>query len=378
MANARMPSQRAQSLQVLQCAAAFQGHGVRTTLVHARRAGDQPTTADELCAHYGVREDCPSIQAVHCIDWIDRVPESLQFWPARLQEWSFVRSAVALAKQCPEAWVYTREVEVAAALEGRGRVALELHRVPGGRLRRRALLASGRARVPLVAISGGVREDVLRLGYPEALVFVEHDGFEASRFSEAEAPEMARLALGIDLARPVVGYFGGLLEWKGVDLLVEAARDLPEVQFVIAGGMDRDVERLRQRAGGLPNVRLDGFQPPTLAARYLAAFDVTVAPNRSTPAISARYTSPLKVFEAMAAGVPLVVSDLPSMREVLDEQTAVFFEPDSAIALSRALQALLVDSDRRRSMASALRARSPLHTWAARAGRILDRLGVSA
>ena len=124
--------------------------------------------------------------------------------------------------------------------------------------------------------------------------------------------------LGLDPERPTVVYTGGLLEWKGVDLLVDAARELdPATQVVIAGGMEADVERLRARAHGQDNVRVDGFQPPSRVPLYMAAGDVGVVPNRSRPAISARYTSPLKVYESMAAGLPLVVSDLPSLRAIL-------------------------------------------------------------
>src|SRR6185295_19644270 len=102
------------------------------------------------------------------------------------------------------------------------------------------------------------------------------------------------------------------------------ARSLPGVYFAIAGGMEQDVRRLRARAGGLANVRIDGFQPPTRVPLYLAAADLAVVSNRAKPAISARHTSPLKLLEAMAVGVPLVASDLPSLRELLeDERDAV-------------------------------------------------------
>ena len=122
----------------------------------------------------------------------------------------------------------------------------------------------------------------------------------------ADLPERgeARRALGLPESATVVAYAGGLLPWKGVDLLVDAARRLPELLFVVAGGMDADVARLRERGGDLPNVRIAGFQPPERVPLLLAAADLGVVPNRSQPAISARYTSPLKVFEAMAAGLP--------------------------------------------------------------------------
>ena len=170
----------------------------------------------------------------------------------------------------------------------------------------------------------------------------------------------------------MVVYTGGLLAWKGVELLVDAARELPGLSFVIAGGMDADVARLREHAAGLDNVRLDGFQPPTRIATYLAAADLGVIPNRSEPAISARYTSPLKAFEAMAAGVPLVVSDLPSLRELFtDGDDARLFSPDDAGALAAAIGEVMGDDDLRRGLGERLAARAPEHSWDARAERLL-------
>ena len=168
------------------------------------------------------------------------------------------------------------------------------------------------------------------------------------------------------------------MTWKGVEVLVDAARGMQHVQFVIAGGMDADVRALKVAAQGAPHVRIDGFQPPSRVSTYLAAADVGVVPNRSTPAISARYTSPLKVFEAMAVGLPLVVSDLPSLRDVLTSDQARFVPAEDAAALAEALAELLGDADRRSAMSRALLAAAPDNAWDARAARILDFLEAAA
>jgi glycosyltransferase involved in cell wall biosynthesis len=376
VANARLPSQRAQSLQVAQVAGAFARAGLRTTVLHARRA-DTPEVrdADALWDHYALPAGPrPTVRAVPCVDWIDRVPRALQYLPARAQELTFARNAARLVlREHAGSLVLSRELETARLLARRGREAvfLEVHRVPGGRTRRRWLLEAARGAAGLVAISGGVREDLVALGCAPEAVVVEHDGYEAQRFAALPSRAEARAALDLPAEAPVVVYTGGLLAWKGVDLLVEAARELPEARFVIAGGMDADVDALRRRADGLANVRLDGFQPPGRVALYLAAGDVGVVPNRSRPAISARYTSPLKAFEAKAAGLPLVASDLPSLREVLSEAEARFVAPDDAAALAAGLRAILADPAEREARRRALVADAPAHTWDARAARLV-------
>jgi len=375
VANTRLPSQRAQSLQVAQMAAAFARAGAPTSVLYARRRDTPPVgDAAALWDHYEVpRGPRPELEAVACVDWVDRLPRRLQYVPARLQELTFARNAArSVRRRHAGARVYSRELETAHALRGRPGVFLELHRVPGGRTRRRWLRAAAAACSGIVAISEGVREDLVALGVDAARVLVEHDGYEAARFAALPGRAAARAELGLDAHEPLVVYLGGLLAWKGVDLLVEAARGLPGVAFVVAGGMELDVARLRERAAGIPNVRIDGFQPPGRVARYLAAADLAAAPNRSTPAISARYTSPLKVFEAMAAGVPMVCSDLPSLREVLAEDEATFVAPDDAEALGAGIAAALADEAGRAARSARLVARAPRHTWDARAARILD------
>lgn len=378
VANARMPSQRAQSLQVAQCAAAYQRAGAATTLLHAARTKTMTLPPGvSLWGFYGIPEErAPAVEAVPCVDWIDRVPRVLQYAPARLQEQTFARGAAKrVLAGFSGARVLSREVETALCLVRAKRedVFLEIHRVPGGKLRRRWLVEAARGVRGVLAISGGVREDLLRLGIGEDQIQVEHDGFDPALFAGRPGRIEARATLGLPEGVPVVVYTGGLLAWKGADVLVEAARALPDVYFVVVGGMDGDVRRLRARAGGLANVRLDGFQLPTRVPLYLAAADVGVVPNRSKPAISARYTSPLKVFEAMAAGLPLVASDVPSLRELLlDGRDALLVPPDDPGALAQGIARLAGDAALRARLGESLSSRAAAHTWDARAARILD------
>lgn len=377
VANTRMPSQRAQGLQVAQMAAAFQREGTRATLMHAKRKSRiELPPGQDAWRWYGVmQDDVPRLDAIPCVDWIDRVPRVLQYVPARLQEQSFAKNAaLRVLADHYGARVLSREIETAHALcrKKRARVYLEIHRVPGGRLRRKQLHACAKSVAGIVAISGGVKEDLTKLGIDASAILVAHDGFDPRRFERLPDRASARTALELPKSVPLVVYTGGLLEWKGVDLLVDVARTLPDAYFVIAGGMDADVQRLRQRAGGLANVRIEGFQAPERVPLYLAAGDIGVVPNRSKPAISARYTSPLKVFEAMAARLPLVASDLPSLREILThDRDAWLVAPDDAQALKQGIEKLLGDAKLRQKLGEALGARAQEHTWQARAKSIL-------
>jgi glycosyltransferase involved in cell wall biosynthesis len=381
VANTRLPSQRAQALQVVQSASAFARAGCKTTLLHARRNESSPLPpGSDLFAYYGVGPGPrPELEAIACVDWIERTPRALQYLPARAQELTFSHNAARRVLAAHrEALVVSRELECAHKLVAAGvrDVLLEIHRVPGGRTRRRWLVEAARGALGTIAISGGVRDDLLALGLAPESVRVEHDALEPARFAGAPDRARARAELGIAPDASLAVYTGGFLEWKGAEVLLAAARELPGVQFLLAGGMDGDHRHLRERHPelvALANVRLDGFQPPARIPIYLAAADLGVVPNRSQPALSARYTSPLKVFEAFATGLPLVASDLPALRELLEHgRDAWLVAPDDPLALAAGIRSLLGDPALRRSMAARLASRAAEHTWDARAARILE------
>ena len=150
--------------------------------------------------------------------------------------------------------------------------------------------------------------------------------------------------------RPVVGYAGHLYPWKGVDVLLEALARVPEVDGLIIGGHERepDLARLRelaQRLGIVHRVTFAGLVEPRAVPDLLAHATVLALPNPRS-AISTRFTSPLKLFEYMAAQRAIVASDLPAIREVLrDDVNAILVEPGNVDALADGIRRLIADSD---------------------------------
>jgi glycosyltransferase involved in cell wall biosynthesis len=175
--------------------------------------------------------------------------------------------------------------------------------------------------------------------------------------------------------RPHVVYAGHLYPWKGVDVLIEAVARLPGVACTIVGGLagEPDLLRLEHRAAALgirDRVRFTGMVRPTEVAAHLEAADVLVLPN--TPSgVSERYTSPLKLFEYLAAGRPIVASDLPALREVVRHGVdAWLVTPGDPAALAAGVAHVLAERDLAARLADAGRARAASFTWDARAARL--------
>jgi glycosyltransferase involved in cell wall biosynthesis len=249
-------------------------------------------------------------------------------------------------------------------------IVVELHDAPGEEARR--LLGRVDA---VVAISAALRSEVVgRGGISGDRVWVEHDGVDLDALSgSGRDREDARREIGLDTGSgPVVGYTGRAIAGKGVDVLVAAAPRLESIdaRVVVVGKVYE--EEYGERAPS--SVTFTGFLPPSRVAPYLAASDVLVLPTTADLPY-ASYTSPLKLFEYMASGRPIVASDLPVLREVLrHEENALLFPPGDAEALAAAVERLWSDQALAQRLARSAQADAEQFDWTKRADRILARL----
>ena len=172
-----------------------------------------------------------------------------------------------------------------------------------------------------------------------------------------------------------VVYAGNLFPWKGVFVLADAVRYLPanyEIEFV--GGSPEAERPFRERlieTGVIDRIVMRGYLAPRDVPHALAGGDVLVLPNSATKALSDTYTSPLKLFEYMAAGRPIVASDVPAIRQILtDGHNAILVDPDDSRALAEGIQ--LVCKDRALGARLGAQARKDVEefTWNNRAARI--------
>ena len=203
---------------------------------------------------------------------------------------------------------------------------------------------------------------------PRSRVAVVPDGVRLHAGREWEPPAANEL--------PVVTYAGHLYPWKGVDLLLDALARIPQAVGVVVGGHDAEPDRARLEAhaaqlGLGTRVTFTGHVPPAHVSDFLRRAAILVLPNPPS-AISAHFTSPLKLFEYMAAGRAIVASDLPAIREVLQHGiNAVLVPAGDSAALSAAIGRLLKD----RELASCLGRRAfadvAEYSWERRAQKLV-------
>lgn len=170
-------------------------------------------------------------------------------------------------------------------------------------------------------------------------------------------------------------YAGSLYPWKGVDTLIDAATRLPDQNFLIVGGGGR-LEELKEKASRLAPGRIEftGPVPHEEMPQRLSRAGIAVLPN--IPDISSQFSSPLKLFEYMAFGLPIVASDIPIFREILNPgQNALLFTPGDPESLARAIRRLIDDPDLRAGIAATARKDAENYTYEKRAERIIGLLG---
>ena len=178
-----------------------------------------------------------------------------------------------------------------------------------------------------------------------------------------------------------VGFAGRPFPGKGIELIVEAARALPAVDFHVVGAKSDDLTWIE---GELPgNLHLHGYQPHGRLGNYFAKFDIAVAPYgakvmNASRIESAAITSPLKLLEYMAAGLPSIVSDLPGVGDILEgtrEEVTLVVPPGDEQAFIDAIRRLSGDAALRQQIGKAARARYlEKHTSIARANTVLGDL----
>lgn len=214
----------------------------------------------------------------------------------------------------------------------------------------------------IITISQGLKDFYIKKGVGIDRVLVARDSVDLEGFNINVDKNNIRKKLGIPLDKPVVMYLGRLDPWKGVETLLEASLLLPKASTVIVG----EGSQFKKFKAKYPNVIFLGSTPYRDLPYNQKAADVLVVPNSSKSDISRLYTSPLKVFAHMASGVPIVASDLPSIKEVLNEKNSTLVEADNSEALANGIKNAL-SKDGKKALDDVEQ-----HTWEKRAKNIVS------
>lgn len=365
IANSRFPSEKAQSDQVMAVCSAFAALGHEVRLYVPDR---MPVVANDPFAYYG-KPKTFAFERVPCADALRwRRLGSLGLW---IQTATFIRALRPRLLEYRPDLVYSREPYVYSFGRVPGLRVWESHRVHSSWFGRRAL----RAMDAIVALTRASKERLASFGFPSDRILVEPDAVDPALFAGAPDRASARRALGIPDDAFVCLYTGKFLTMgmpKGLDEAIAAVVHLRgeqrKLRLIAVGGTPEELARYRPRVQDGIDVR--GHVPQADLKRYYAVADLLLMPFPRTEHF-ALYMSPLKLFEYLVSGVPMVVTDLPSVREIVDERSAFFAAPGDVNTLALQIMRAMDRPDEARAKAAAALEISGRYTWSERSRRIL-------
>ncbi len=364
ISTSRVPSDTANSIQVMKSCQALARLGHQ---VHLLVPGEQPEGWEALADRYGLSTPFEIV-------WLPSNP--------RLKHNDFAWLAVRRARAFGADLVYTWTGQSAVfAILHHLPVLFEVHDLPTGILGptwfRAFLRLPGRKRMGVItrALVSALER---RFGNSRNTgVVIAPNGVDLEQYEDLPAASQARSELGLPETL-TVSCSGHLYAGRGADMFLDLAGQFRQASFVWVGGRVEDVERYRARAAsaGLENVIFTGFVSQRRLPCYQAAADVLLMPYARSIAgsgggNSAEICSPMKMFDYLAAGRAIVSSDLPVIREVLDDGNALFAGPEDSAAWTGALGRLLNSEDLRNRLSTQARLDALSYSWKTRAERLL-------
>lgn len=362
----RYPSEKAASLFAAKSAEAFAAEGLETILVVPRRyAALQVNAAD----YYELKSQFEVVY-LPTIDFLpfrlfERLAFRISLFFFSYAVWTYLRLHAS-----SDDIVYSNEtLPLMAASYVVKNTVYEMHDYPSGW---KTFYEFFFDRVKSVVVTNRQKIKKLEGSFPHAAVkaIFEPNAVDVHAYTNAPDRKQSREKLGLS-AGAIVVYTGHLYPWKGVDTLAAAAKEI-EAQVYVIGGTQKDVTAFKKKWGTVPNLRILGHRPHTEMVLWQKAADVLVLPNTGKEDISVEYTSPMKLFEYMASGTPVVASDLPSIREIAGAGRAVLVAPDDTAALARGIRSILEDDGA--MYADQAHVWITEHTWHKRAQRILAKI----
>jgi glycosyltransferase involved in cell wall biosynthesis len=174
-------------------------------------------------------------------------------------------------------------------------------------------------------------------------------------------------------------YVGNLYKGRGIDLIEQLAQTLPEIDFIIIGGSGNDLldRKTKSLQMGINNLIYYGFIPNSELHDYYEIADLLIMPYQNQVSVSgggdtSKWMSPMKTFEYMASGKPLISSDLPVLREVLDEDVAILVDANNLEQWKSSIQNALTNTALTNRIVENARQKAQQNTWECRAFKILS------
>jgi len=376
IANIRLPTEKAHGIQIMKMCEAFALAGTDLELVIPTRINSDFSEVDPF-VYYGVKR----IFKIISLKTFD--PAFLLAFPAgSYGKGQIFFFTIALFKylrsiQTEDVLFYTRDEHLLPTLlKFSKKIVWEGHALSR---RPQKFVKYFKACQKIAVLTKFLKKILIDLDIQEKNILVAPDAVDLQIFDFYLTIPDARSKLNLPQEKIILGYTGTFRTKnisKGLETVFEALSMIADskITFMAVGGAEADIKHYKNLARSMnleERVVLLPKVDQSKVALYQKAFDVLLMPFPQNEHY-ADFMSPLKMFEYMASNRPIVTTDLPSIREVLDEESAVFVEPDSAQSLTSGIEKVLSDENLAQKISAKAAELVKEYTWQNRARNILN------
>lgn len=370
--NNRIPTEKAHGFQVMKMCEAFTNAGAQVELWIPKRFN---AIKESPFNYYNIRESF----TLKKIPVIDLIPLYKVLGPLAnfIESISFALFSYSKLPAGSDYLIYSRDQFILWFLSFTSKLFVyEIHSFPGNPIFYKRIWKHSHK---IVTITAALKSKIAEYGIDESKIVVARDAVDLYAFnSVALSKEELKIELGLPKDDFLVGYIGKFKTLgmeKGIATMIEALPLLSkDIKMVFVGGEEPEIKEyksLANRFNVLPQCLFFGYQSYSRLIRYTKAMDVLVIPFPNKPHY-ALYASPLKLFEYMASGRSIIASDLPALREVLNDKNTLFFKPNDAADLARVIKMLKSSHMLGYHLSQQALSDVKEYTWDKRAQRILE------
>ena len=329
--------------------------------------------------YYGLKSEFPikKLPTISALRW-ESILGQLAFW---VQFSSFYISVFfyLLFKSRKDTIVYTRD-HLASLLWFLGyKVVYECHSIPK---KQKVFFSLTRLFYKTVVISAGLQKYFLQQGFKQEKIFIAPDAVKLEKFDIDIPTGQARQKLALPENKKIICYCGKFKTMnmdKGIHDILKSLKYLSEdIIFLAVGGSDKDIEHYQNIVKDLKvdqRVIFIGHVAQGDLAYYQKAADILLMPFPYHKHY-AEFMSPIKMFEYMASQKPIVTSDLPTIREVLNENNSLFCRSDNPEDLSKKIKYIFNNPEHTLSIAKQAHKDVQKFSWSNRVQSILDFINI--
>jgi len=233
----------------------------------------------------------------------------------------------------------------------------------------------------LVTISDILKLNFIKAGMPGDKILVLQDGVDIESFQNLTEREEIREMLKLPNNRKIVVYCGSLFPDKGIEHIILVSKNLPDVIFLLVGGRDQQIRMWKKYTDSykIKNIQFTGFVENSKVPFYLKAADALIMPYKTEQKIKImdiNTTSPLKLFEYMAAKKPIISTNIPAIsRTITHGVDGLLAGPNNIQELTHFVEIVLEDKLLAEKLTENAYGKVQDYDWKERGKKILNYFG---